>query len=195
MRRRVTVVALSVCVSVKSLWSVCSSWKYCHVLSGQQRSICGVFSETSLLPRSSTHSVKSHTYSQTIFPRIVCMRIICTRWRWGFCTSMHLFNLLCPQFFDISKLSCKWQLERCQSKVPLHTSAHECPQVYVHSVSFCMLACPFVIFWPLCQRESLLMEKFKYVNSGLTSMCPRQSVYPFLPLSHLTLYWISSLPF
>ena len=69
MHRRVTVVVLSVCLSVKShLTSGASVRPKNAILSGPQRSkICGVLSETTPLQRSSTPSIENHTYSNPFF--------------------------------------------------------------------------------------------------------------------------------
>ena len=74
MRRRVTVVVCSVCVSFKSHLTsgayVCpeNTVTYIHVLSWQRRSnICGVFSETALLQNSSTPTTERPYVQLAIF--------------------------------------------------------------------------------------------------------------------------------
>ena len=67
MRRRVTVVGLSVCVcvSVKSHLtsgaSVCPENTVTYSAGNEGQKICGVFSETTPLRRSSTPSIESHS--------------------------------------------------------------------------------------------------------------------------------------
>ena len=66
MRRRVIVVG-SVCVSVKSHLtsgeSVCPENSVTYSAGNGGQDICGVFSETTLLWKSSTRSIESHMYS------------------------------------------------------------------------------------------------------------------------------------
>ena len=53
---------------LEALWSVCSSWKRYHVLSGQRWSkICGVISENASLLRSSGVAVVFHTFRWPFF--------------------------------------------------------------------------------------------------------------------------------
>ena len=79
MRRRVTVVGLSVCVSVKSHLtsgvSVRPENTVTYSAGNEGQNICGVFSETAPLRRSSTPSIESHAYGPPFFPRIARMRI------------------------------------------------------------------------------------------------------------------------
>ena len=105
MRRRVTVVG-SVCLSVKSHLTSGASVRpentVTYPVGNEGQNICGVFSETTLLQRSSTASVESirtvchfpaesaHAhYIAHAFSRFVHM------WRRGFCTLMHSFFIGC----------------------------------------------------------------------------------------------------
>ena len=78
MHRRVTVVG-SVCLSVKSHFtsgaSVCPENTITYPAGSEGQKICGVFSETAPLKRSSTAPLKAYVRS-AIFLRKVHMRIV-----------------------------------------------------------------------------------------------------------------------
>ena len=96
MRRRVTAVVGSVRLSsdkshLTSGASVRPENSVTYLAGNGGQNICGIFSETTPLRRSSTHPVESHTYGRQVFS---------TWWRRGFCTLVHSF--FCVEQLHIS---------------------------------------------------------------------------------------------
>ena len=89
-------VCLSVCVSVKSHLTSGASVRpenaVTYSAGNEGQKICGVFSETAPLQRSSTPSVDGHTYSRPFFlPKAARMRIIVFTTCGGVDRSGHFF--------------------------------------------------------------------------------------------------------